>query len=487
MCGVLGIIDQHILPTAMISRLISGLSSLQNRGQDSVGVVVDNSPFIINKKLGLVSNITNDNYSNVDKSNIGIGHVTQGDKNIDNAQPMIVEEPLGIAIAHNGNVTNFKEVRNQIADSKENINTTNDVELILKLFLLHLKIDSKNNFNTKALIQAVEFVQSHVIGAYSVLLMIRDYGILAFTDQNGIRPLYLGKKSYNGKISYAFCSETSALDKLGYCTLKKLIAGEVVLIKTNGQIYNKDGIYENYRPCIFEDLYFSKSTTKALCSNNKKRSNISDIRYEIGGILGKKIEFQNIKPDIVLDVPDTGYYYAKGFAKELDIPYKKAIIKKNIIRTFICSENERNSIVKHKFKIKSEFVRNKKIAVIDDSIVRGTISKYITNLLRIAGAEEIYFVSGSPMIASPCIYGIDMSRKEEMISYKRDIDNIAKYIGADRVLYLKLDELKNIYSTYNFCDACFTGKYPTVVNNNIFLDISQEKNFRTRQGETSVY
>ncbi len=483
MCGVFGISDRNNSVSSLDSELISGLATLQNRGQDAAGIVMSNNPFFIKKNLGMVSQIFHHQKSNISTEPVGIGHVrytTQGENTLKNTQPFILEEPFGIAMAHNGNVTNFKHLRNKIIQAKRKIQTTNDLELILQLFSISLSENSRKEYTYRDFLSAAEFIQSNVFGAYSVLTILRGYGLLGFTDSNGIRPLFLGKKESIKGVIFAFSSETSSFEQLGFETVRRLIAGEIIFIDNNNQIQTRNGFLKNYKPCIFEDLYFSKSHSKPINSVNHNDS-IALRRETIGKILGKKIKMLGLKLDLVIDVPDSGYFYAQGISEELCIPYKKGLTKNDSMRTFISDKNTRKKIVLKKFNVISHLIKNKRIGVVDDSIVRGTISKHIAMLLKSEDAKEIYFISGSPIIRNPCIYGVDMSLKEEMVAYNKKIDEIALYIGVDKIIYPTLGDLKKVYENNRFCHACFSGEYPTKVSKSILLDIAQEKLFRIKE------
>lgn len=465
MCGVIGIYgNEDVYP-----EILSGLNTIQHRGQDSAGIVTLNRSFHVKKGPGLVNDVFDD--GSTLPGDCGLGHVryaTQGSTSIENAQPFTVNYPFGIAMVHNGNVTNFEELRRSLRqDHYRLIETTNDIELILYQLVLALERRKLNNFSPYELFRAVREVQSGVKGAYAIVAIIAGFGLLAFNDPNGIRPLVVGRKDK----SFIVCSETTTLDYLGYDLIHELSAGETVFIDKNKELHTDQGTSHKPAFCVFEYIYFARED-----SIFSKRL-VASQREALGRSLAKHFINANLKPDVVVDVPSSSFFCAQGIAEELGVPLRRGLVKNHYIGRSFISPNQklRERLVRQKLNAISEIVKGKRVAVVDDSIVRGTTSKHTVKLLRDRGAKEIYFVSASPQLKHPCVYGIDLSKKNEMIASNNSVENIRQLIGADALIYPTLDDLYKVFSQKSHCSACFSGKYPTQINENTFTLIEQEK------------
>lgn len=475
MCGILGIYSHEDIS----KQILYGLVAIQHRGQDAAGIITFNQTFKTKKGLGLVNQIFKDEDFESLKSNIGIGHVryaTYGSNDITTTQPVMVSYPFGIAMVHNGNVTNFEELKKNIYENHHRLlNSSNDVALILHTFASVLETKNLNNITTNDIFDTVHTVQQKVKGAYSVIAIIANYGLLAFTDLNGIRPLLIGKKENFGKTSYAFSSESSCFDYLEFETIRDLNPGEAIFIDNNHNIhFNSTHTYNKQTFCVFEYIYFAKED-----SVFHDRLVAKD-RVNMGKSLAESfLNNDLLKPDIIIDVPSSSYFSASGLAEQLNIPYRRGLAKNNNIgRSFILSNQiQRDLSVRQKMNPIKDIVCGKKIAVVDDSIVRGTTSKHIIKLLKDAKAKEIYFVSSAPPIKFPCIYGIDMCSKSELIAATYSIEQITEFLGADVVIYQSVENLKKIYNNNNpsCCFACFSGEYPTETSKELFQQIEQEK------------
>lgn len=470
MCGILGIIGYED-----VSRdLIYGLNCIQHRGQDSAGIVTFQDSFKTMKGLGLVNDIFNMSHVERLKANCGLGHVrysTMGTTEVLNAQPISVNYPFGLAMVHNGNVTNYSELRKAILeDSQSLLETSNDIEIILYTLASELEKKNIKYLTPSQLFEAVEITQSRLEGSYAALAIIANKGIVGFNDPRGIRPLVLGEKTVKkGKI-YALVSESTCLDYLGFKKIKDLKAGECVFIDINLKVHSK---ILNHKPpafCIFEYIYFAREDSVIF---NRL---VAKERENMGKLLAKQIKKLNLDADIVIDVPSSSYFFASALAEGIGIPMKRALTKNNFVgRSFILpNPKDREHAVCQKLNPIKEFINGKKVAVVDDSIVRGTTSKKITSLLREAGAEKVYFISASPPIKFPCVYGVDMSIKTELIASNGE-DKVAEAIGADKVIYLDLDSLKEFYNKTGFCYACFDGKYPTMVPKTLLKEIEKDR------------
>ncbi len=451
MCGIAGIYSFENINVD----LLTALTSLQHRGQDAAGVLLFNKKFLLKKGLGLVKDVFNDESILNLNGNVGIGHVrytTQGENTEESAQPMFINYPIGIGMAHNGNVTNTAELKNILFEKYHYIpKTTNDLELLLYLFTANLNI---NELTIENIFESVKYVQSIAKGAYSVLTIISDFGMLAFTDNNGIRPLLLGKKEFNSKISYCFSSESSSLDLLNYNVIKNMKGSEIVFIDKNFNIHSTVSEKGKQHFCIFEYIYFSRADSIIF---NKS---VAAERIKMGKLLANQIKEKNLKIDVIVDVPKSGYFAAVGLSEELNIPHKRALIPNDYIgRSFILpKQSQRESVIKQKFSIIKDVIENKNVALVDDSIVRGTTAKYIVKQLKNYGAKNVYLISAAPPLKFPCFYGINISTKEELIANKFNIEELKNYFGADDVIYQDLKSIKSLLGE-NFCEACFTGKY----------------------------
>ncbi len=470
MCGVIGI----YAPYDVHEELLYGLNTLQHRGQDNAGIVLFDNEYHIQKGRGLANFIFQN--AQFQKGNMGLAHIryaTQGDTSLENAQPIVLQEPYNLAMIHNGNVTNFEELREGFLREKNiKMQTTNDVELILNVFSNALSSQKSSQITPQNIFNAVKETQTLVEGAYAAVVLMPGYGMLAFNDPNNIRPLILGVKiNENAESSYIFASESTCLDYLGYQKIYTLEGGQAVYVDKDMKLHFYNGVKRRKAFCVFEFIYFAREDSQFF------ERLVATERERMGRALAKHFRKAHLKPDIIIDVPSSSYFCAQGIADELGVPYQRAIVKNHYIGRSFISPNQgvRDNLVKQKLNAVRSLVEGRKVAVVDDSIVRGTTSKHIVSLLRERGAREVYFVSGSPPLKFPCIYGIDISRKNEIIASTRSIEDIRQYIGADALIYPSLDDLHSLFSPSSHCDACFSGKYPTQVDQNTFSLFAREK------------
>jgi amidophosphoribosyltransferase len=470
-CGVFGISGCE----DVFGELVYGLTTLQHRGQDMAGIVTLNHTFNIKKGEGLANTVFTEKDAELLKGNIGLGHIrysTQGRADIADAQPFTVHYPYGIAMVHNGNVTNFEQLKKSLSEEHHrHINTSNDVELILEMLSIEIGKKDLHKLSVDDIFDCVRSIQKQVEGAYATVALIANQGMLAFMDPYGIRPLLLGRKETDKGVSFAFASESSCFDHLGYDVVHDLQPGEAIFIDKNKKVHSRICNRRKQAFCIFEYIYFAKEDSIL------HGRLIAGEREKMGKAIAEKFKRMNIKPDIVIDVPSAAYFCAQGLAEALGVPYKRGLVKNNNAkRSFISSTQEmRETIVKRKLNPIKSVIEGKHLAVVDDSIVRGTTSKYIVQQLRDAGAKEITFVSSCPPIKHPCVYGIDMSRKSEMIAAKMNYQEIQEYIGVDNLIYPSIHDFRALYDSQSFCDACFSGEYPTKVTENLFKAIEEEK------------
>ncbi|MFC1850770.1 amidophosphoribosyltransferase [candidate division CSSED10-310 bacterium] len=467
MCGIIGLMEN----TEVIERLNRGLLTLQHRGQDAAGVLTYDGRFHTKKGLGLIRDVfsTYDDIRNL-RGTIGLGHVrypTIGGCRFEDAQPFDVNYPFGIAIVHNGNVTNYHSLRRDLELTKKRmLYSTNDVEAILNVFAEALAHIPRSRATFSEILNAVESVFDQAKGAYSVILYISGQGLVAFRDPCGIRPLVFGCRTDTFLPQYAIASESAVMTSLGYKNFRDVESGEVIFIdEKSRRVYSgKVQKYKHYPhiPCIFEWVYFARPDSLI------DQVNVYKSRVFMGKYLAQEVKKYELDIDVVIPVPDSSRDAAIELARELGLKYREGLVKNRYIgRTFIMpGTEERSSSVKQKLMpIFAEF-KDKNVLLVDDSIVRGNTSQCIVQMAREAGASKVYFASYSAPLISPCYYGIDMQTKREFIARGRNIDMIASLIGADKVIYQPIENmLKAVYLGNNelkdFCKACFTGTYPT--------------------------
>jgi amidophosphoribosyltransferase len=477
MCGVLGIFGyDDIAP-----ELVQGLTALQHRGQDAAGVVTFDRTFHMKKGLGLVGGVFDNGSLGPLSGSAGLGHVryaTIGSTELLDAQPIAVNYPFGVAMVHNGNVVNYAELRRTLyEDHHRLLDTSNDVALILYTFASQLERKNLKALTVDDIFDTVEATQARVEGAYSAVAIIANRGFLAFSDPHGIRPLVLGRRFTDRGMVYAFASETTCFDYLGYEWVRDLEPGEAVFIDQDRRIHSRICRGDRQAFCVFEYIYFAREDSII------HHRPVAGERLRLGQRLARTVAEAGLHPDIVIDVPASAYFFASGMAEALGVPYRRGLAKNaHVGRSFISpTQEQRELLVRQKLNPIREIVRGRKVAVVDDSIVRGTTSKHLVRLLRQAGAEEVYFVSASPPIKYPCIYGIDMSIRREIIASHYGVEDIARYIGADAVVYQRLEDLRELYGDLPICDACFSGRYPTGVSQQTLCQIEEERECSKRR------
>lgn len=469
MCGIVGIFKEK---GEVIEEMLSALVTIQHRGQDASGAVTYDYRFNLRKGLGLVQHLLMPEILRELRGNMGIGHVrypTVGGGSPEDAQPFYVNTPYGIAMAHNGNVVNYRQLKKELfAKNKRHLNSRCDVEVILNVFAAELDAATTKGVGVEDVFRAVKGVFDRVNGSYSVVTLIAQSGLLAFRDSRGIKPLIYGER--NGSIIFA--SESVVLDVLGYRIVRDVQPGEAVWVDTKGKIHSEVLKSDEPRPCIFEWVYFARPDSVI------DGISVYDARLRLGKSLAKEIRKAQIQPDIVIPVPDTARAAALALAEELGTVYREGLIKNRYIgRTFIMPvQDERKRKVKEKLNPIRIEILGKKVLLVDDSIVRGTTAREIISLVRDAGAAQVYFASCSPPLRYPCVYGIDMQTKTDFIAREKKVSEIELEIGADRLIYQTLDGL--ISSTkpgMKFCTACFNNEYPTSVPQEAFYSIEKER------------
>lgn len=445
-CGVFGIYSEQ--KEDLAQKIYFGLISLQHRGQESAGIAVsDKSRINYYKETGLVREVFNDKILNRLKGNIGIGHVrysTTGENYAINAQPLVVQiKGDYIALAHNGNLINADDFRSNMEENGAIFQTSIDSEVIANLIAKNYYKGLKNS-----LIQSSREMK----GAFALTIMNKDK-LIGVRDPNGLRPLAIGKLE-NG---YVLSSESCAFNVIGAEFIRDVKPGEIVIIDENGM---ESIMYEENKKtslCSFEFVYFSRPDSVI------DTKSVYESRIEAGRILAQE---HPIEADVVMSVPDSGTLAAIGYSEESDIPFREGLIKNKYLgRSFIePSQEMRELLVKLKLSVLGENVKNKRIILVDDSIVRGTTSKKIIALLKKAGAREVHLRVSSPPVKYGCYFGIDTPNREKLIASNYNVDEIKEEIGADSLGYLSVEGLKkSIGLKEKVCTACFEGNYPMKV------------------------
>jgi amidophosphoribosyltransferase len=467
MCGFIGIYGPDGVDVA--GELYEGLLAVQHRGQDAAGITTFTDAFHVKKGRGLVLEVFNENNMARLRGNLGVGHVrypTVGSGTSGDAQPFHLTFPVGIAMAHNGNVTNFAELTEKhFRHSGTRLNSSCDLEVILYVFAqaLSARLRPGHKVGAEDVFAAVQHVFKEVRGAYSVVATLADVGMVAFRDPFGIKPIVFGQKRTPEGPWFACASESVVLDVNGYERSFDLEPGEAVFVPESCEIVRKKLANEPHRPCIFELVYFARPD-----------SFLDDIsvyktRVRFGEALAEQWRQSGApRPDAVVPIPDSSRDAALAMAMELGIPYREGLVKNRYIgRTFIMpSQQSRQTSIRRKLNpIPIEF-DGKDVLLVDDSIVRGNTARRIVDMVRGAGAKKVYMASCSPPLVAPCPYGIDMATHNEFVAAGKTVEQVARSIGVDHLMYLERERMNDAARAGNprigeFCNACFTGKYPT--------------------------
>jgi len=467
MCGFIGVFGPNGVDVA--PEIYEGLLSIQHRGQDAAGITTFTDTFHVKKGAGLVRDIFDKADMERLKGNLGLGHVrypTIGGGSIEDAQPFHVNFPVGVAMAHNGNLTNFQELRGcHATNTGTRLNSTCDLEVLLYVFVRALseRVKPGKLVTAEDVFAAVKVVYQDVRGAYSVVAVLPDVGLLAFRDPYGIKPIVFGHKTNEEGAWHAVASESVVLDVAGYSGIQDLQAGEALFIGADRELQRRRIGEKPHRPCIFELVYFARPDSMI------DKVSVYKTRIRFGEALAKQWrEADSPTPDVVIPIPDSSRDAAMAMAGALGVPYREGLVKNRYIgRTFIMpNQGARQSSVRRKLNaIPLEF-EGKDVCLVDDSIVRGNTARRIVRMAREAGANKVYLAITSPPLISPCPYGIDMATKTEFIASGNDPSEVANLLEADYLLYLDRDAMNDAGRTGNpeieeFCNACFTGEYPT--------------------------
>jgi amidophosphoribosyltransferase len=487
MCGLVGIVGAGPVNQS----IYDALTVLQHRGQDAAGIVTWGDEGLAERKgNGLVRDVFEQRHMLRLLGNVGIGHVrypTAGGARSAEAQPFYVNSPYGICLAHNGNLTNHDQLTEHLTrKDRRHLATTSDSEVLLNVFAHELQVRATGRLTPEQVFGAAEAVHRRCRGGYAVVAMIVGFGIVAFRDPNGIRPLVLGRRESEDGSEYVVASESVALDILQFERVRDVQPGEALYIENGGRLHSKTLEGQHRRtPCIFEYVYFARPD-----------SILDDIsvykaRLRMGEELAGKIvrEFPDHDIDVVIPIPDTSRTAALQVAYHLGVKYREGFIKNRYIgRTFIMpGQAERTKSVRRKLNAIDLEFRRKNVLLVDDSIVRGTTSRQIIKLAREAGASKVYFASAAPPVRFPNVYGIDMPAASELIANGRSVEEVQELIGADRLIYQDLHGLIRSVRHDNsaireFDTSCFSGEYVTGdVTSEYLGDLEKRRNDAAKQ------
>ena len=477
MCGIVGIYSE----THVASAIYDSLLMLQHRGQDAAGMVVCNEVGRLNsrKSMGYVRDAFQQSHMNKLLGNYGIGHVrypTAGGAGKEFAQPMYVNSPYGISLAHNGNLTNSKALARELFHAEmRHLNTDSDSEVLLNIFAHELGKQRAILPSKKHFFQAVRKTHSRCQGAYAVVALITGFGLLAFRDPRGIRPLVIGEKDGPTKKEYIIASENASFSALGFKTLRDVNPGEAVFIDVDGNLHSQQcAEHSKATPCLFEYVYLARP------DSTLDKISVYKARMRMGQKLAKKIVELNPNHDIdvVIPIPDSSTTAALQLAAALKLPYRQGFVKNRYIgRTFIMpNQEERQKSVRRKLNILDLEFQGKNVLLVDDSIVRGTTCKRIIEMAREAGAKKVYFSSAAPPVKFQNLYGIDMAATNELIASGKTDEEVAKEIGADWLIYQDLEDLiasakEGNPSIEDFEMSIFNGEYPTSISDEYLAEL----------------
>jgi amidophosphoribosyltransferase len=468
MCGILGIVAHS--PVNQL--LYDGLLLLQHRGQDAAGIVTaERNSFHMHKAPGMVRDVFRTRNMRSLPGNIGIAHCrypTAGSAfSSAEAQPFYVNSPFGIVLGHNGNLTNSERLKEEMFRTDlRHINTGSDSEVLVNVLAHELEQASvKLRLDPQTIFTAVANVHRRVRGAYAVVAMIAGYGVLAFRDPFGIRPAVIGYNETQGGTEYMVASESVAVDALGFRVLRDIGPGEAIFIDEDGHFYSQAcAPHASLNPCIFEYVYLARPDSLI------DGASVYESRLHMGEALAAKIrrQYRSLQVDVVIPIPDSSRPSALQLAAGLGVPYREGFVKNRYIgRTFIMpGQAVRTRSVRQKLNPMAMEFAGKNVLLVDDSIVRGTTSREIVQMARDAGATKVYFASAAPPVRFPNVYGIDMPTSRELIATGRTDDEIAREIGADKLIYQDLEALVEDVRSVNprnahFETSCFNGEYVT--------------------------
>ncbi|MBN9416908.1 amidophosphoribosyltransferase [bacterium SCN 62-11] len=478
MCGILGLLD---LNQPVATDLYRGGLALQHRGQDGAGLITFDERFHRHTGLGLLNEIFR--FQNLEKFPGSLGlvqlrYATAGEGSVEEVQPFTLTFPQGLALVHNGNLTNDPALRKLLGQrGYRRVNSLSDSETLLHVFadaltrnraleLTGLPVPIQRSSDNEDLFEAARMTMMTCQGAYSVVMLVADRGLLAFRDPHGIRPLCLGTAP--GR--FAFASESVALDVIGLELERDLQPGEAVFVDMEGKLHCRQLINPKPAHCVFEYIYLARPESVV------DGHSVSEVRERLGQCLAKRCTRRQ-EIDVVLDVPSSAEDAAITFASASDLPYRKGIRKNPYSqRSFIAANQAlRAGMVGTKFLFEKRVITGKRLAVIDDSIVRGTTARRLVESLRKQGAYQVFFFSASPPVRYPCVYGIDMAVSSQLAASQRTAEQMAQDIGVEHLQYQSQADMESCLPGLPLCTACFSGEYPTDVNEEELAHIGEAR------------
>jgi amidophosphoribosyltransferase len=468
MCGIVGVVARN----AVNQLLYDGLMVLQHRGQDAAGIVTAEGPtFHMHKGPGMVRDVFRTRNMRSLAGSSGIAHTrypTAGSAwSGAESQPFYVNSPFGIVLGHNGNLTNADQLKNELfRQDMRHVNTNSDSEVLLNVLAHELQEGATNyKLDPATIFAAVSGVYRRCHGAYAVVAMIAGYGLLAFRDPYGIRPLIFGRAETEQGYEYMVASESVALDTLGFQVVRDVAPGEAIFIDQDGTFYSRQCVPNaTLNPCIFEFVYLARPDSVI------DGISVYETRLRMGESLADKIkrQYSHLDIDVVIPIPDSSRPSAMELSKRLNLPYREGFIKNRYIgRTFIMpGQSIRRKSVRQKLNSIAVEFQGKNVLLVDDSIVRGNTSREIVQMARESGARRVFFASAAPPVRYPNVYGIDMPTREELIATGRTEAEVAREIGCDVLIYQDLEALREDVRSVNpkvvnFEDSCFSGVYVT--------------------------
>ena len=466
MCGIAGIVSHQNVN----QDLYDALTVLQHRGQDAAGIVTcENGRLHLRKDNGLTRDVFTTEQMVKLKGHMGIAHArypTAGCSSSSEAQPFYVNSPFGITLAHNGNLTNAEQLKKELfIQDQRHLNTNSDSEVLLNIFAHELQQLGKLDLNKDDIFKAVEGVHRRCKGAYAVVVMIPNIGVIGFRDPHGIRPIVFGERKTEQGSEFIIASESVALDVLGFELIRDIEPGEAVYIEESGILHTQQcSETTDHCPCIFEYVYFARPDS--IIDN----ISVYKARLRMGDKLAEKIlrDWPDHDIDVVIPIPDTSRTSALQMAHTLDVKFREGFIKNRYIgRTFIMpGQQMRKKSVRQKLNAIGLEFEGKNVLLVDDSIVRGTTSEQIIQMARDKGAKKVYFASAAPAVRYPNVYGIDMPAAHELIAHNRTEDEIGSAIGADKMIYQNLEDIidavqKGNTNIKHFDTSCFDHQYVT--------------------------
>jgi amidophosphoribosyltransferase len=474
-CGIVGLLGHGPVNT----RIYDALTVLQHRGQDAAGIAtLHRGRVLMRKGNGLVKDVFRTRHMHELEGHLGIGHVrypTAGRANSAESQPFYVNSPYGFVLGHNGNLTNAEALKRDLHDlGNRHLNTESDSEVLLNVLASELEKLGGGPLSHEAVFEAVAGLHKRCRGAYAVVAMIPEFGMIAFRDPHGIRPLVFGRHEAEGGVEHMVSSESVALDVLGFELVRDVAPGETVIFRSNGEVHARQCADTwDLRPCLFELVYMARPDSLM------DGVSVYKSRLRMGDKLAAKIlrEWPNHDIDVVIPVPDTSRSAAIQVAHHLGVKYREGFIKNRYIgRTFIMPGQQiRKKSVRQKLNAIALEFRDKNVLLVDDSIVRGNTCSQIIQMAREAGAAKVYFASAAPPVRFPNVYGIDMPTADELIAHGRTEEQVGEAIGADRLFYQDLEALRASGTEGNpeisaFEDSVFSGTYITGDVDTDYLD-----------------